>query len=221
MRDVINLSWGRLRGGLARNLHLSWTTVNEIFYFNLSSLLKLRRGNLLTWHVSKAATWRMKMSKIKSLIPAPNINVTPLIDVLLVLLIIFMVAVPLRPHRFLTKLPSIPHNDPNIRAGDLTLVVTIAPDRTLKLNNLSDMGTIDDVAPLSAKLRAVFEERTRQHAYRFDMRTRLDLPESARIEKTVFIKAPRSLRYGEVVRVMDGLKATGADPIGLQLDALQ
>lgn len=161
------------------------------------------------------------MSKIRDLIPAPNINVTPLIDVLLVLLIIFMVASPLRPHRFLTKVPSIPHNNPEIVANINTLVVTIEADRTLKLNSLSEMGTIDDPSPLTAKLRSVFEERTKQRAYRSDMLARLDLPESERIEKTVFIKAPRGIRYGEVVRVMDGLKATGAGPIGLQLDALQ
>ena len=160
------------------------------------------------------------MSKIQGLIPTPNINVTPLIDVLLVLLIIFMVAVPLRPHRFLTKVPSLPDNNPDIRINIDTLVVTIAPDRTLKLNNLSAMGTVDDISPLSAKLRAVFEERTKLRAYRSDMLTRLDLPERERIEKTVFIKAPRGMKYGEVIRVMDGLKATGADPIGLQLDAL-
>ena len=160
------------------------------------------------------------MSKIQGLIPAPNINVTPLIDVLLVLLIIFMVAVPMRPSRFLTKVPSVPHNDQRILPNINTLVVTIAPDRTLKLNNLSDMGTVDDLSPLSAKLRAVFEERTKLRVYRSDMLTRLDLPERERIEKTVFIKAPRGMKYGEVVRVMDGLKATGADPIGLQLDAL-
>jgi biopolymer transport protein ExbD len=53
------------------------------------------------------------------------------------------------------------------------------------------------------------------------MVTRVDVPERERIEKTVFIKAPRGIKYGEVIRVMDGLKATGADPIGLQLDALQ
>jgi biopolymer transport protein ExbD len=52
------------------------------------------------------------------------------------------------------------------------------------------------------------------------MLARMDVPESERIQKTVFIKAPRSIPYGEVVRVMDGLKATGASPIGLQLDAL-
>jgi biopolymer transport protein ExbD len=82
------------------------------------------------------------------------------------------------------------------------------------------MGTVDDLSPLNAKLISIFEERTKLRAYRSDMLTRLDVPESARIEKTVFIKAPRSIAYGEVIRVMDGLKATGADPIGLQLDGL-
>ena len=161
------------------------------------------------------------MSENKSPTPAPTINVTPLIDVLLVLLIIFMVAAPLKPHRFLTKVPAVPHNNPEIRPHMDTLVVTIEPDRTLKLNRLSDMGTVDDLSPLSAKLRSVFEERTRQRVYRSDMLARLDIPEQQRIEKTVFIKAPRSIPYGQVIRVMDGLKATGADPIGLQLDALQ
>lgn len=152
---------------------------------------------------------------------APTINVTPLIDVLLVLLIIFMVAAPLKPHRFMTKLPSIPHNNPQINPGDLTLVVTIESDRTLKLNGSSDMGTVDDLSPLSAKLKSVFDERLRNRAYRLDLIARLDLSESQRIEKTVFIKAPRNIPYGEVARVLDGLKGTGAEPIGLQLDDLK
>ena len=161
------------------------------------------------------------MSENKNAVNGPMINVTPLIDVLLVLLIIFMVAAPLKPHRFLSKVPSIPHNKPEIRPHIYTLVVTIEPDRTLKLNNLSEMGTVDDLSPLSSKLRSIFEERTQNRAYRIDMVARLDVPEQQRIEKTVFIKAPRSMPYGQVVKVMDGLKATGADPIGLQLDALQ
>jgi biopolymer transport protein ExbD len=163
----------------------------------------------------------MQMSKIKALIPAPNINVTPLIDVLLVLLIIFMVAAPLKPHRFMTKLPAEPQDNPAIRPNDDTLVVTIEPDRTLKLNGLSDMGTVDDLSPLSAKLKWLFQERLKNRAYRPDMVTRLDLPEYQRIEKTVFIRAPRSIPYGEVARVLDGLKGTGAEPIGLQLDNLK
>ena len=157
----------------------------------------------------------------KGFIPAPTINVTPLIDVLLVLLIIFMVAAPLRPHRFLAKLPSIPHNNPAIQANDDTLVVTINADRTLKLNSLTGMGTVDDLSPLVDKLRSLFAERLKLRAYRHDLALRLDLPESQRIEKTIFIKAPRSLKYGDVARVMDGLKGAGAEPVGLQLDGLQ
>jgi biopolymer transport protein ExbD len=152
---------------------------------------------------------------------APTINVTPLIDVLLVLLIIFMVAAPLKPHRFMTKLPAIPHNNPDIKPDINTLVVTIESDRRLKLNGSSDMGTVDDLSPLRSKLKSVFEERLRNRAYRLDLIARLDLPESQRIEKTVFIKAPRNIPYGEVARVLDGLKGTGADPIGLQLDDLK
>ena len=161
------------------------------------------------------------MSKIKALIPAPNINVTPLIDVLLVLLIIFMVAAPLKPARFLTKLPAVPHDNPDINPNTDTLVVTIEADRTLKLNGLSDMGTVDNLSPLSAKLKWVFDERLKNHAYRADLVTRLDLPEHQRIEKTVFIRAPRTIPYGEVARVLDGLKGTGAEPIGLHLDNLK
>lgn len=157
----------------------------------------------------------------KGFIPAPSINVTPLIDVLLVLLIIFMVAAPLKPHRFMAKLPSPPLSNLAVHPHINTLVVTINSDRSLKLNALTNMGTVDDLSPLLEKLRFVFDERLKQRAYRYDVAMRLDLPESQRIEKTVFIKAPRSLKYGDVTRVMDGLKGVGAEPIGLQLDDLQ
>jgi biopolymer transport protein ExbD len=161
------------------------------------------------------------MKKISRLIPAPFINVTPLIDVLLVLLIIFMVAAPLKPHRFLAKLPSQPLKNPDIRPSDLTLVVTIEPDRTLKLNQLTNMGTVDDISPLSSQLISIFQKRRQNRAYREDLILRTDLPEELRIEKSVFIKAPRSITYGDVARVLDGLKGTGAEPIGLQLDDLR
>lgn len=152
---------------------------------------------------------------------APNINVTPLIDVLLVMLIIFMVASPLRPHRFTANLPSQQPPDPRLKPNDNTLVVTIEPDRTLRLNAITDMGTVDDVSKLNQKLIALFEERTRNKVYRAEMLDRFDVPEQMRIEKTVFIKAPRGIRYGEVMQVMDSLKGTGAEPIGLQLDDLK
>ncbi len=149
----------------------------------------------------------------------PFINVTPLIDVLLVLLIIFMVAVPLRPSRFSAKLPA-PPDDQIVDPNPKTLVVIIQPDRSLKLNSLTMMGSIDDTTRLSVALVELFRERELNHVYRDEMLTRLDLPEASRIERTVFIKAPRLIPYGDVMKVIDGIKGAGANPIGLQLDNL-
>jgi len=150
----------------------------------------------------------------------PNINVTPLIDVLLVMLIIFMVAAPLKPQRFLTKVPSKPDRDLPLIAHIDTLVVTINPDLSLKLNGLTDLGSVNDTSKISATLSDLFQQRLQNHVYRDELRDRADLPDSVRIEKTVFIKAPRSLPYADVVRVLDGLKGAGASPIGLQIDDL-
>lgn len=150
----------------------------------------------------------------------PFINVTPLIDVLLVMLIIFMVAVPLRPHSLAASLPSQQRAIANV-INDRTLVVTIAPDHTLKLNSLTDdMGTIEDSSKLKVFLAALFRERQINHVYREEMATRIDVAEQLRTEKTVFIKAPRSLTYGSVTKVFDSVKGAGADPVGLQLDDL-
>jgi biopolymer transport protein TolR len=150
----------------------------------------------------------------------PYINVTPLIDVLLVLLIIFMVVTPLKPSRFKADIPT--QRDPNedlskLKPNPLTLVVTIGSDLKLKLNQ-DDMGGVGDTGPLSAKLLSVFQQRTEQHATREG---------SNEIEKTVFVKAPRSLKYGDVVKVIDAIKAAGMNDVdksgirvGLQLDDL-
>ena len=151
--------------------------------------------------------------------PVPAINVTPLIDVLLVMLIIFMVAVPLRPSRFLANVPEKPDDRP-LPPHDLTLVVSLSPDRMLKLNELSDMGTVDDTAKLSLTLVNLFKERTKNKTYRPHLLARPDLPEDVRIEKTVFIKAPRALPYSDIVKVIDAVKGAGANPVGLQLDGL-
>ena len=152
----------------------------------------------------------------------PYINVTPLIDVLLVLLIIFMVVTPLKPSRFKTDIPT--QRDPNedlskLKPNPLTLVVSISPDLQIKLNQDS-MGSVNETGALSQRLVQVFQQRKEQRAYKVGMETRGDLPEAERIEKTVFVKAPRAAKYGDVVKVIDAIKGAGASPVGLQVDDL-
>ena len=74
----------------------------------------------------------------------PNINVTPLIDVLLVLLIIFMVISPVKPTDFKAKVPSEPQANSPANPHPDTLVVAINADSTLRLNTENDLGTIQD-----------------------------------------------------------------------------
>jgi biopolymer transport protein ExbD len=152
----------------------------------------------------------------------PYINVTPLIDVLLVLLIIFMVVTPLKPSRFKADIPT--QRDPNedlskLKPNPLTLVVTISPDLQIKLNQDS-MGSVNDTAPLAQRLAQVFKERKETRAYKVGMEARQDVKEEDRIEKTVFVKAPRATKYGDVVKVIDAIKGAGASPVGLQVDDL-
>jgi biopolymer transport protein ExbD len=152
----------------------------------------------------------------------PYINVTPLIDVLLVLLIIFMVVTPLKPSRFKADIPT--QRDPNedisnLKPNPLTLVVTISQDLQLMLNK-DQMGSVNDPSTLAAKLQQTFQLRKEQHAYKTGMETATNIPEDQRIEKTVFVKAPRALKYGDVVKVIDAIKGAGASPVGLQVDDL-
>jgi len=152
----------------------------------------------------------------------PYINVTPLIDVLLVLLIIFMVVTPLKPSRFQADIPT--QRDPNedlskLKPNPLTLVVSISPDLQIKLNQDS-LGSVNDTTPLAQKLTLVFHQRKEQRAYKVGMENRSDVKEDDRIEKTVFVKAPRATKYGDVVKVIDAIKGAGANPVGLQVDDL-
>jgi biopolymer transport protein ExbD len=144
----------------------------------------------------------------------PSINVTPLIDVLLVLLIIFMVITPLKPSRFEAKVPAEPKPDDNqaiVKPNPLTLVVAINKnDKSLTLNN-EPMGNVTDTSALTTRLQQVFTERENQGAFREG---------TNEVEKTLFIKSPRSVRYGDVVKVIDAVKVAGAQPIGLQIDDL-
>jgi len=144
----------------------------------------------------------------------PNINVTPLIDVLLVLLIIFMVITPMKPSRFEAKVPAEPKpNDQQVvpKPNPLTLVVAVNKgDRKVTLNN-EPAGDVSDASALTSRLSAIFKDREAGGVFRDG---------TNEVEKTVFIKSPRSIKYGEVVRVIDAVKQAGAQPIGLQIDDL-
>ena len=144
----------------------------------------------------------------------PYINVTPLIDVLLVLLIIFMVISPLKPSRFQAQVPAEPkpeeqQNKP--KPNPLTLVVSInGPERKLKLNQ-DEVGDASDPSMLANRLSQIFKERESNGVFKEN---------TNEVEKTVFMKAPRLVKYGEVVKVIDAVKGAGATPIGLQIDDL-
>lgn len=143
----------------------------------------------------------------------PRINVTPLIDVLLVLLIIFMVITPVKPSKFEAKVPAEPKNEQqlDVKPNPLTLVVAINRDtRAISLNNES-AGTVDDPTALTAKLTDIFNQRTTNGVFREN---------SNEVEKTIFIKSPTLVKYGDVVKVIDAAKMAGASPIGLQIDDL-
>ena len=151
---------------------------------------------------------------------SPVINVTPLIDVLLVLLIIFMVISPIRPYRFKALVPQKSDDERSIVPNPLTLVVTVEKDLQVRLNQLTDMGSVSDLSKLNAKLADTFQQRKEAHTFRTELADRADVSMDQRVQKTVIIKAARSISYGDVAKVIDGIKGAGAQPIGLQIDDL-
>ena len=153
---------------------------------------------------------------------SPSVNVTPLIDILLVLLIIFMVITPLRPARFRTYAPTTPDN-PDVGMSPKTLVVSVGHDLSLELLMGRDVvaaGRVGEPGEVAARLASEWRERKLQGFWKAGLAARRDLPPDERIERTVFIRAPRSLAYGEVARVIDAVKGAGAQPVGLQTDEL-
>ncbi len=148
----------------------------------------------------KYETAQGPIRRMLSFKPEPNINVTPLIDVLLVLLIIFMVIQPHRESKFESQIPKKPRENPEERPTpppDL-LVVEVKTgaglDQTVELNS-TPMSLLE----LGPVLKEVLEQR---------------------LTRTVYIKAPKEKQYGDVVDVIDVLKGAGAQPIGLQIDYL-
>jgi len=144
----------------------------------------------------------------------PNINVTPLIDVLLVLLIIFMVVTPLKPAAFKAKVPDESKSEG--KTHPYTLVVQVLEDGTLTLNS----KPIETPENLTKELAVIFEQRVQNLATRdYDFKDP-NFPTPDNIERTIFIKAPRSTGFGEVAKVIDAAKTAGAVPISLQVDGL-
>lgn len=157
----------------------------------------------------------MGMSSGSSSGATPNINVTPLIDVLLVLLIIFMIITPSKPSRFEAKVPAEPKDeDKNVilKPNPNTLIVFINREGAKLRLNQDDIGDVSDTTPLTAKLEEVFKDRESRGVLREG---------TNEVEKTIFIKAPKSVKYGDVVKVIDAVKLAGAQPIGLQIDDLE
>jgi biopolymer transport protein TolR len=125
-----------------------------------------------------------------------DMNVTPFIDVLLVLLIIFMVIAPVTPKGLsaLVPQPAKPNEQPS--QSDLrTVVISIEKDKSLKINQ--DPVTEAD---LQSRLEDIFKSRA---------------------ERVVFVKGDPDLEYGPVAGVIDTAHAAGIDKVGLMTQKVE
>jgi hypothetical protein len=90
------------------------------------------------------------------------------------------------------------------------LYILLSSKGNIKIN-FQDIANMEYITPLTEKLNEVFCERENNSVFE---------PNSNKIVKTVIVKAPLSAKYGEVAKLIDAVKSSGADPIILQIDDL-
>jgi biopolymer transport protein TolR len=118
-----------------------------------------------------------------------DINITPYIDILLVLLIIFMVITPVRQMDLDVKVPQSQENLPAGAVDPNVIVVSIGESANIAIN-----GKTVDIVNLGKKFEEIY---------------------SARSNKNLFVSASAKLPYGDIVRIIDIAKGAGVGEIGL------
>jgi biopolymer transport protein TolR len=116
-----------------------------------------------------------------------EINVTPFVDVMLVLLIIFMVAAPLVQHGVDVELPKA--NSKNVTAEEELLTITLTKDKKIFLNKMEI-----ELVQLNEKLLRIFKQRT---------------------DNQLLFKADKDLPYEFVIQVMAEIKNAGIEKLGI------